>query len=290
MDIDKIHIITVATEQQYYFPYLVDSCRKNGKELEVIGMGEKWEGFNWRYKKMIDYLKNLPKNDIVCFIDGYDVLCCRNLHELIPEFLKIQHKQQCKIVVGHDKTSFLLSMHSLFYGKCKNQSINAGTYIGSVIDILDIIQKTYDLNPNNDADDQILITQYCNLNPNDFYIDTDNQLFLVLLYPLENLDKYTNIDNGKLTYNNNTPFFIHAPGYGLLDNIINKLGYSYIDNIKEEYYKNIFEKKILFYTKIILVNYFIYILFGVIVFYKSFSYMRKSKIINQIQKKILKMM
>ena len=196
---NKLHIITVATEQKYYLPYLIESCRKNGEELEIIGMGEKWEGFNWKYKKMIDYLKSLPRNDIVCFVDGYDVFCCRNLHDLIPEFLKIKQEQNCKIIVGHDKPSILLSLNSLFFGKCKNNLINSGTYIGEVSDILNIIQKIYDLNPRNDADDQVLMVQYCNLNPNDFYIDTNNQLFLALVYPLENLDKYTNIDNGKLT-------------------------------------------------------------------------------------------
>ena len=38
---DKLHIVTVATESKYYFPYLVESCKQNGKNLEVIGYGEK---------------------------------------------------------------------------------------------------------------------------------------------------------------------------------------------------------------------------------------------------------
>ena len=78
---DDLHIVTVATESKYYFPYLVESCRKYGKELEVLGYGEKWKGFNWRFKLMIEYLKNLNPSHIVCFIDGYDVICTRNLYE-----------------------------------------------------------------------------------------------------------------------------------------------------------------------------------------------------------------
>ena len=77
---NKLHIVTVATDSQYYFPYLVESCKRNGKELEVLGMGEVWQGFNWKYVKMMEYLKTLPTDDIVCFVDGYDVVCCRNLH------------------------------------------------------------------------------------------------------------------------------------------------------------------------------------------------------------------
>jgi hypothetical protein len=255
----NLHIVTVATESKYYFPYLIESCHKNGKELEVIGMGEKWEGFNWKYKKMITYLQSLPKDDVVCFVDGYDVLCCRDLNKLIPDFLQIQKEQKCKIVVGHDKTSFMMSTASFifdFFGKCKNLSINSGTYIGKVNDILYIIQQIYELNPKHDADDQVLMTKYCSLNPNDFYIDTDNKLFLALVYPLENIDKYTDIHNSKLSYNHNSPFFIHAPGYGILDNVITKLGYSYNSNIKDEYYKYFLGNKVLLYTKMIFFDYY----------------------------------
>jgi hypothetical protein len=72
---NDIHIVTVATESKYYFPYLVESCKKHGLNLEVLGFGEKWTGFNMRFRLMTDYLKQLPENDIVCFVDGYDVLC-----------------------------------------------------------------------------------------------------------------------------------------------------------------------------------------------------------------------
>lgn len=94
---DNLHIVTVATESQYYFPYLVESCERHGQKLEVLGFDEKWQGFNWRFKKMISYLKTLPKNDIVCFVDGYDVICCRNLKEMPNMFLEIKKKQVVKL-------------------------------------------------------------------------------------------------------------------------------------------------------------------------------------------------
>jgi hypothetical protein len=45
----KIKIVTVATESKYYFEYLKKSCENNGKNLEVLGYGEKWQGFAWRF-------------------------------------------------------------------------------------------------------------------------------------------------------------------------------------------------------------------------------------------------
>ena len=49
MNIHNLHIVTVATHSDYYFPYLKESFKKNGKELTVLGYGEKWKGFNWRF-------------------------------------------------------------------------------------------------------------------------------------------------------------------------------------------------------------------------------------------------
>jgi hypothetical protein len=252
----NLHIVTVATSSEYYFPYLKESCKNNGKELEILGFGEKWEGFNWRFLKMIEYLKKLPKTDIVCFIDGYDILCIRNLIDLTKVFLDLKLKHNCKIIVGSDDNvnSLMKLAGPLYFGRCNNKPLNAGTYIGYVEDLLLILSNIYNLNPTNDADDQVLMTKYCNLYPNDIYIDINNELFLTLGYPLYDLYDLVNFNNGVITYNNNNPFFIHAPGYGILDTIVKKLNYDTNNtiNIKDKLYKNFFEKKIMLYVNYIL--------------------------------------
>lgn len=248
---NNLHIVTVATDPKYYFPYLVESCKRNGKELEVLGFGEKWKGFYWKYELMIEYLKSVSENDIVCFIDGYDVICTNNLNKLKDVFIKIKNEKNCKIIVGHDKiqNNFLFKFfHNIFFGKCNNISINSGTYIGYSKDILYILENMIN-NKKDENDDQILLTNYCINNPNDIYIDVDSELFLTLLYPLTDLDKYVEIKNNKLIYNNNEPYFIHAAGYGFLDNILIKLNYNYNDNIKKQYYNDIYKKRIYHYIK-----------------------------------------
>ena len=57
----KLYIVTVATDPDYYFPYLQESCKKNGKELVVLGYGQEWKGVNWRFKLILNYLKTLKK-------------------------------------------------------------------------------------------------------------------------------------------------------------------------------------------------------------------------------------
>ena len=245
-DID-IHIVTVATESKYYFEYLKKSCLDNGINLTVLAYGKKWQGFAWRFKLMLDYLKKIKPNDIVCFIDGYDVICVRNLLELKNEFIKIIEKEQCKIIIGHEKHVKIKDkiFAPLLFGRCKNLSINCGTYIGYANDILKVLSETFNLNPDTKADDQLLITKYCNMNEKDIYIDVDNKIFLTIVNQLDNIDSNIKIDNdNNVFYNNNKPFFIHGADATYLDNIIIKLGYNYDYNnkISDLIKKDIFEK------------------------------------------------
>jgi hypothetical protein len=225
---EKLHIVTVATESKYYFPYLQQSCERHGVPLEVLGMGEKWEGFNWKYFKMVEYLKSIPENDIVCFVDGYDVICCRDLKELPAEFKRIQKETGCKIVVAGSNIdySFATLAARAYYGTCANKFINTGTYIGYSKDILNIIESILKLNSSNIADDQQLLTEYCNVNSNDIYIDDHKSMFCTIFAPFTNITKFVDIKNGQeVHYNSNRPFLIHACGFGFLDNLIHNLGY-----------------------------------------------------------------
>lgn len=255
----KLHIVTVATHNKYYLPYLIESCKRNGIILEVLGMNEEWKGFNWRYKKMIKYLKNIPPSDLVCFVDGYDVICCRNLDEMPNVFFKLKEKHNCKVIFAEEKVFnfFIEKIGDLYFGKCNGKKINAGTYIGLAGDLLKIIIKIHAQNPEDNQDDQVLATNYFKENIQEMYCDTKNKLFLTLVDPLHELDYHVHIDSKTkiLTYNSHKPFFIHAPGYGFLENIIRKLGYK-IDplKIKNELYNNFIQKKILLYPKIIISN------------------------------------
>jgi len=230
----NLHIVTVATQSEFYFPYLVESCKKHGKKLEVLGFGEKWKGYNWKFKLMIDYLKKLSENDIVCFVDGYDVICVRNLNELVPEFLKIKEDTNCSVVIGHDKRYTIAHYPSLlFFGSCVGQDLNSGTYIGYVKDLLLILTDSYNIDPLNNRDDQFLITQYCKKYPSKFHVDETSKLFLALGYPFQELDYYVKI-NKYVEYNGERPFFIHGAGGGYLNNILTKLDYNCDPYIKTE--------------------------------------------------------
>jgi hypothetical protein len=65
------------------------------------------------------------------------------------------------VVVVGSVVAVVVELAVLFFGTCNDDRINSGTYIGYVKDILEIIQQIYELNPKNDADDQVLMIQYC---------------------------------------------------------------------------------------------------------------------------------
>jgi len=209
---EDLHIVTVVTESKYYFPYLVQSCRRYGKEIEILGYGQKWKGFNWRFKLIIKYLESLNMNDIVCVVDGYDVICTRNLNELKNMFLKVYNETKCKIIVGYDNVKHTNYINKftikMFYGTCNNISLNAGTYIGYVKDLLEIIKQILNKNSNDNADDQILLTNLCNKNSKLFNIDKNNEIFLTLVHPLHEIDDIIEINNyGEISYKGISPFF-----------------------------------------------------------------------------------
>jgi hypothetical protein len=175
---------------------------------------------------------NLPSRNYL-FEDYKQSKRILDLNEMESVFKTIQQRTNCKIVVSEDiSIQFIFNFFGkLKFGTCQNTRLNAGLYMGYVKDLLIIIEKIYNLNPKNDADDQELMTKYCNMNQ-DMYIDKDNELFLSICDSLQEIDKHIIYENG-VTYRGNRPFFIHAQSYGYLDNIISKLDYGEC-NIKDD--------------------------------------------------------
>ena len=239
----KLHIVTVSTESKYYFPYLIESCKKNNIELTVLGFGEKWQGFNWRFNLMREYLVTLPQDDIVCFVDGYDVICLRDLNELKDNFINIKNRTNCKIIVGYDNImNKIAKFFTLLYF---TGEINAGTYIGTCKDILDILKNISDTD--NSSDDQKLLNKYNNENKNIIYIDKEGELFGCRIngFNDSSMHKYYDIKNNNIYILNTNiqPFFIHGPGGQDFSIILDKLNYKHdkkiIDQIRKDTYKKI---------------------------------------------------
>lgn len=222
----SIHVLTIATESKYYFPYLLKSAEKYNYNLHILGYNEKWKGFNWRNKLIFDYLDKLNDDDIVFFIDAYDVLFIRDSFDIKNEFLSLYNKHKFKMVVGYENMKHS-SIFTYFFVKhkfktCKNVSLNAGTYGGFVKDVKFVLNNILNIDDNDDSDDQKLLTSYCH-NTNDIYIDTKNKLFLTIGVPYKEVSNFLEIDDYEnVTYNKNNPFILHGP-LSFLDDVVLRL-------------------------------------------------------------------
>lgn len=238
----KVHVLTVATsEGKYYYDFLLDTCKKNNFELKVIGLNLEWKGFNMKNKLILNELNKIENlDDIVVVVDAYDVICTRKAQEFVEIFVKIQKEKKFKMLVGKDNLNHTNFINKIivesYFGKCYGKNLNAGTYCGLVKDLKEVLSGILHLNNEDNADDQQLLTNYCNLvQENEIYIDEKNEIFLTIGSPCNEIFKYVDFTkDNEIIYNNIKPFFLHAPGGSSLDLILKELGYNLQKQIGKE--------------------------------------------------------
>lgn len=233
-----MRLVTVATRSEGYFPYLLESCKKHNISLDILGWGEKWQGFTWRLHLLKEWLQSLDKDEVVCFIDGFDVIVLQPVEVLEYRFKKIKESHpNVKIISAYENQCWYLKWLTLvIFGTCNNMFINAGTYIGYAKDILQVIEYNMQINPAFNADDQQLLLTYCRNNPSNVYIDIDKRLFLTKINPLFDISKV-------IIHNINVydPCILHAPCATNLNEVLKSLGYTMTK--QEEYEINEYIKK-----------------------------------------------
>jgi len=254
-----VKLVTVVTHSDGYFPWLEKSCKRFNIKLIKLGWGQKWLGFSWRFKLMIDYLKTVDQDELIIFIDAYDVILLRPLDDIEEYYNNIVKMSNKKIIIAKDKVinPLINAIATIYFNTCKDTRICAGTYLGKALDILEILNN---IDYETSIDDQILFTNYFKKNPNKVYIDTDYMFFLTHSINLKDIlnDSYIQINNKNLTYMNSKPFFIHANDNTYMHNLILKLGYkisnSDIYNINSKF-KIVTYKKKLYYIKLLIEKY-----------------------------------
>lgn len=202
-----IHYVCVATESKGYFPYLKQLI----PNLDVLGFDKKWTGFSMKFELMIEYLNSLHDDDIVCFIDAYDVLPTKNIVNLEKKFTLFSKKHpEIKMVIGYGKNNNILFETCIknYFGTIDGDRINSGTYIGYVKNVKDILLSIYRSQTDEILDDQIEFTKYIK-QKGGVFIDKKCNFFNVISKPLLQIKN-----------TNKKCCFIHAPANGLLDDFL----------------------------------------------------------------------
>lgn len=179
---------------------------------------------------MRDYLRKLPDDEVVCFVDAYDVILVRPLEELEREFRRFAKRTGATVVVGCEKPqwAFLRWAQHAIFGTCGGKPVNSGTYIGRCKDVHAMIQDMLHLSQALDEDDQVIMTRFCTTHPR-MHVDCDSRFFLTLCSPLQSaLHSCTDIRirNGMFMFRDRAPFLVHGNGQTNLNDLIIALGYN----------------------------------------------------------------
>lgn len=226
-----MHVVTVATHSEGFFPWFVRSCKRHGIRCTVLGWGQKWRGFNWRFELLHNHLKTLDAKELVCICDAYDVIFMQGASCIEATYARLSRKSHKPIVVAHDNGQYppLVGMYlRMYYGTCLKQRINAGTWIGRAGDILRILSELrVEFLGDEGGDDQMLLTQFCQRRTKMFCIDTKNEMFLVAVHFMRPISRMPGlrVKEGELWYKGTRPCILHAAGGGDLRPILRAQGY-----------------------------------------------------------------
>ncbi len=250
----KIIFITYATHSERLFDILVESSKRNNINLNIVGYGEKWEGWKKRAEKILLFLNKYDDNILICHIDGFDSLILGSELELYEKFNQFYKNK--KIVFSSDNNSnFFIKYYKLKkFSKCHNNFISAGLFIGYNYYVKKILN---DFLKSDYSDDQKFFTLLCNSNDD---IGIDNN---ILFYNFQYLDINYKYDNNRLIINNKKPVIVSAPGDINMVNMLKNFGYSsnnfknincicyIIKNAKDDY--KYFWKELLFILLLIII-------------------------------------
>ncbi len=224
VQIDKpiLHICTVASQETKGLMQLKDSCRRYNVSVDILGFGMPYRGNCEKLLHVQQYLETLPDNDVVLFVDGYDVLFQSTSENILNLFLEMN----VPFVISVEKYCWPDSHLAPDYPKSPTsfKYINSGSYIGYVGHMKQIFSELEILRLY--GSDQGVFTRHFFKAPEKYTFDYYCKLFLPLAGVIPGeliIDRQTKLVRCKST--KTTPCIIHGcgGGRGLYQQIYNTL-------------------------------------------------------------------
>jgi hypothetical protein len=211
--------ITVATNSSPHLERLLRSCRHYEIPLEVLGSGRPYPHHGIKSQYILEYLPTLPDDEIVLFVDGYDVVFLTGADEIEEKFRAFEHpfvistEQNCNVDGGlRVRFSTWLKFPK---GKKPYRFINTGSYVGRA-GYLRTLLESLRIQPTDS--DQTIMNRHFVANPDMVRLDYDHQVFTCTAgrTGLE-LEDYR-VENGRLrnVVTGSLPCILHCPGKNYL--------------------------------------------------------------------------
>ena len=236
----SVHIVTTANKSGGYYEILKESCIRNGCKLTTLGFGEKWTGFIWKYEQLQKFLKSVNSDDIVVFVDGFDVVMNEHIDIFIKKYKKFNKSIVLSVIYNSNTLKFI---EKRIFGTVQYNGseyfICCGLYVGKAVDLAEMI-NLIDIKSDTTNDDQLITTKFIRNNPKfvneKIALDTQMELFTNASQPtcidliLKKPDTLTISCKDGYILNNlgNRSVFIHGPGKADLKPYLNQIGYTNI--------------------------------------------------------------
>lgn len=123
-----LHVFTYGAGDINRFKNLRDSSSLSGLKINYITQNT-WDGFYDKIKYLTKIIKDIPDDDIICFIDGFDVLAFSEEREILDKFFSFN----CDIVVGAELNCWpgeYLTRYKPSIQATNYRYLNSGGYIG----------------------------------------------------------------------------------------------------------------------------------------------------------------
>lgn len=206
------YVYTVATDLEKA-KKLIDSSKHNRMKVKVLGAKEEWKGGDIKNTPGGGMKINLLKkelykhkdNDVILFVDGYDVFLNDTLDNIVQTYLSFHSR----VVFAAEKTcwpnqnlkdSFPATEHD-------NNYLNSGCYIGVVSELRKILEEELQ----DSEDDQLYFQKKYLSGEFDIKLDTNTRLFQCVSSDEDNIS----INEDLKIYNaqtGNFPKILHGNG------------------------------------------------------------------------------
>ena len=199
--VTPLKVATVATTARVELNYILQSAAAAGISLDVLGLGEKWNGNPTKVQFYRDYAKSMDASQLILLVDAYDVLLSPELGERVVqawERFADKHGDSAIMFSGEFRCwpdeSFvpIYAAAPGFNQTSTFKYLNSGGYMGRASVIAEMLEEVGSY-PSLSVSDQRAFTRYMFKHPNSIVIDDNADIF-------RSLHMMHSVEGGSVTF------------------------------------------------------------------------------------------
>lgn len=133
----KVHFFTLGTDKNK-LKDLIDSAEIFNINVNCA-LAPTWRGFIDKIYLGIETYKDIPENEIICFIDGYDTIINSNVEEIVDKFKWYKTDLLFGAEINCFPDYYRIDMDKVTSNLTRYRYLNSGGYIGYKHAIMDLL-------------------------------------------------------------------------------------------------------------------------------------------------------